>query len=130
MSNDTIKFKHADDGITSVCIENTIYPAIWPLAAVDISIIRKVSGNDITYDCPTDKDGLKRLISNGMDFLEEANEANLALSLIMTDASNSDQIRRNLSELAWLQAGLAELVAKTSKSIDKMEHVLKTKKPE
>jgi len=129
MSNDEINFKHSKDGTTSTCVGKTIFPALWPLAAVDASTIMNVSENDITYDCPTDEEGLEQLISMGIDFLEQANAASLALSMIMTDASNSEQIVENLSELAWLQVGLAELASKTIGSVNQMQHVLKTKKP-
>lgn len=46
---------------------------------------------------------------------------------MMTEA---EQINQNFPELAWLQAGLAELVSKTMSSVDQMQHVLKTKKPD
>ena len=130
MNNDTIKFKHAADGTTSTCRGRTIFPAIWSIAAVDVSTSMKVSGNDRSYKCPTDQAGLEKLISHGNEFLEHANEANLALSMVMTDVENSEQINRNMSELAWLQAGLAELVTITTSSIHQMRHVLKTNNPD
>ncbi|NOR68495.1 MAG: hypothetical protein GQ532_02160 [Methylomarinum sp.] len=131
MSNNEIKFKHASDGMTSTCIGKTIFPALWSLAAVDISTQMKVSEEDgITYDCLTDEDGLKQLISNGNDFLDHVNDANLAISMILTDIKSSEQIQHNLSELVWLQVGLVELAMKVSSSIDKFQDVLKVKNPE
>ena len=129
MSNNTINFKHAKDGRTQTCVGKTIFPALWPLAAVDVSTVMKVSENDISYDCPTDAEGLEQLISIGVDFLAQANAANLAISLITTAASDCEEVNESLSELAWLQVGLAELVSKTMTSIDLMQQVLKTKKP-
>jgi len=131
MSNNEIKFKYSDSGKTSTCVGKTIFPALWPLAAVDVSTQMKVSEKDgITFDCPTDEEGLSRLISNGEDFLSHVNDANLALSIVMTDAKNSEQIEQNLSELAWLQAGLVELAMKVTGSIDTLQNVLEKKKPE
>ena len=46
--------------------------------------------------------------------------------MVMTDVGNSDQVTQSLPELAWLQAGLSELVAQTSRSIHTKQGVLKS----
>jgi len=127
MSNE-ILFKHAEDGVIDACVKNTTLPYIWEIAAVDISTIRHVSGNTITYTCPTDKEGLERLIDRGQDFIENVNSANQAISLVMTEHEKIDCI--DVTELAWLQVGLLELSAKVDYAIHQMQHVLKTKKPD
>jgi len=128
MSNNTIKFKHASDGVTEACGNKTIFPAIWAIAAVDVSTIQHVSVNSFTYDCPTDNEGLEVLISRGLEFIENVNSANQAINMVMVDHEKIDGI--DVPELAWLQVGLLELSSKVHYAVDQMKHVLKTKKPD
>jgi len=126
MSNNTIKFKHAKDGVISTCVNKTAFPGIWSIAAVDASTIMNVSGDAITYDCPTDTKGLETLIDQGVDFIENVNSANQAISMVMTEHKTIDGI--DITELAWVQVGLLELSSKVHYAVDQMKHVLKTKK--
>jgi len=127
MSNE-IKFIHAGDGVTEDCGNKTIFPSIWAIAAVDVSTILNVSGNTVTYTCPTDKEGLELLIERGLDFIDNVNSANQAIGMVMVEHDKIDGI--DLPELAWLQVGLLELSSKVHRAVDQMQHVLKTKKPD
>lgn len=127
--SDQIKFKYAKDGVISVGCNKTVFPAIWSIAAVEATTHVNTFNNSIEYDCPTDAEGLDILISKGMDFIENVNEANMAISMVMTAVDSSGQIKNNLSELAWLQTGLLELASKVNYSVQQMQFILDEKKP-
>jgi len=123
MSNNTVKFKHAKEGVISIGGNKTAFPDIWAIAGVDVSTIMNMSVNAITYDCPTDEKGLDDLIDKGLDFIENVDAANQAISMVMTESEKIDGI--DVPELAWLQVGLHELSLKVHSSVNQMRSVLK-----
>jgi predicted P-loop ATPase/GTPase len=124
----TIKFEHGEDGKVVLNCGKSTFVDLFLLGAIELTAKINYSEKNCCYDYAKDKEGLEQLVLRSSEVLNHLHDSIQAISVVLTNPDN-EEIKDNLSDLAWILVGLTELSATVAHTNHEMSRTLRMKKP-